>query len=611
MEGVKVSIVGLAVAQHYDDVEDEQVEVERTMPSPGGSTKLSFTPELYERVRSSVLFRVHAWPIHRSMTPRLDLFVSYCKNVESDRVSSQYWRATSQFVPLTLTLTLLLFLYVYIHIYTQPYYQALFAVADTERSGSIAGAQAVPFFSRSKLPVEALKSVWTLSDQPPSNGLDLPKFAVAIRLIQLLQNGQKGTGPNLGVPPGTRLRPAMFEGISGASVALPVEPGTQGTGSPQQQPSSPQQAASPPRPYTNAAPPRPPTASGPPPPGMTALATQDPYMLSPSDQYRYESIFPQYAKEDGYVYGQEAVALFSKSGLAQPLLAAIWNMVDSPVDNRLDKLEFAMGMHLIVCISKKNLPAPPTLPVSLQQLKSQQSAQQGATSPGTLASAPPLAAHQQPPPMQLASNMSAMTAPSPVPPPIQSSMSMTGSPAPPLQPTGGMSISDAFEGLSARDGPAVGATTMNADASIGSYAAPPPVPTSVTFESSPSPPDNVGVAHTMAPSVPTPPPMSVPSPAPKSSQELTSSYDMGGAHEELNKLKSVLHKLQAENVSLKAQLGTMSEDEKDVQRELGATVAEIGKLSSQLTTVRAQVLASKSRLLEATAELTAAKEKKA
>lgn len=79
---------------------------------------------------------------------------------------------------------------------------------------------------------------------------------------------------------------------------------------------------------------------------------------------------------------------------------------------------------------------------------------------------------------------------------------------------------------------------------------------------------------------------------------------------ELEKLKTVLQKLQAENISLKAQLGTMSEEEKDVQRQVNATVSEIGELSNQLTTLRAQVLASKSRLLEATAELKAAQEKK-
>ena len=102
-----------------------------------------------------------------------------------------------------------------------------------------------------------------------------------------------------------------------------------------------------------------------------------------------------------------------------------------------------------------------------------------------------------------------------------------------------------------------------------------------------------------------------PAPAPpKSSSALAADYDMGDASVELTKLKAVLQKLQAENISLKAQLGSMSDEEKDVQKEISATVAEVGKLSNELTTLRAQVLASKSRLLEASAELKAAREKK-
>lgn len=72
----------------------------------------------------------------------------------------------------------------------------------------------------------------------------------------------------------------------------------------------------------------------------------------------------------------------------------------------------------------------------------------------------------------------------------------------------------------------------------------------------------------------------------------------------------MLQKLQAENISLKASLGTMTEEEKEVQKEIGATVAEIGKLSNELTTLRAQVLAAKSALLEAAAELKGHQEKK-
>jgi len=48
----------------------------------------------------------------------------------------------------------------------------------------------------------------------------------------------------------------------------------------------------------------------------------DPFAMSPFEQLRYDLLFPDYAK-DGYVYGKEAVELFSKSGLAQEELRAI------------------------------------------------------------------------------------------------------------------------------------------------------------------------------------------------------------------------------------------------------------------------------------------------
>jgi hypothetical protein len=75
-------------------------------------------------------------------------------------------------------------------------------------------------------------------------------------------------------------------------------------------------------------------------------------------------------REDGYVYDQEAAD--GKSGLPQPLLAAIWNMVDTPVDNR-GQLEFAMGVRFD-CISREQLPMPGSLRRRLVHPKSRQSA---------------------------------------------------------------------------------------------------------------------------------------------------------------------------------------------------------------------------------------------
>ena len=537
------------------------------------------------------------------------------------------------------------------------YYDGLFQAADASRNGQIGGAEAVAFFSRSKLPLEQLKNVWTVADNPPTNILDRPKFAVAVRLIQLLQNGVKGQGSNLAAPPGAMLRPVFLEGISGAVVPMPSaqqqqpqqqhqqqqQPGGPPRGGPpggppqqqqqqqnQQQPPPQQQQQQPPAQMNAGG--RPPMAPGASPnqgpaagAGSMALTVQDPYTLTPTERQRYESLFPQYAKEDGFMYGAEAVGLFSKSGLNQTLLRDIWNMADQPVDNKLDKLEFAIAMHLIVCVSKKNLPMPKVLPISLKALKQQQQQQQ----------------QQQPaqeqPQMQQPSAPPAIV-PSPSynsqhPPSIHgehSVMSETTQPTlqgpPPIVQAGGMGISDAFAGLSTNDDgmgslppPSSGFGSLGGGGFGGQASSNEPSFGGGLEQASP----------TMEPTpaaVPSPPPIhqynqpnasagksaasSIPDAAPKTSESLAESYTMTDASGELVKLKTILQKLQAENISLKAQLGTMSEEEKDVQKQVNATVSEIGELSNRLTTLRAQVLASKSRLLEATAELKAAVEKK-
>jgi hypothetical protein len=522
----------------------------------------------------------------------------------------------------------------------QPYYEGLFHTADVARGGNIGGAEAVAFFSRSKLTIETLKSIWTIADTgPTTNTLDRRKFAIAIRLIQLAQNGVKAQGATLGGPPG--LRPAMFEGVSGVNVQLPPpEPAGGGApepaaGSPQQQPQygqpppSPQsqygqppaRAATPTPPQQQqqySAPPtptRPPVAVGPPPSMSMAMTPQDPYTMTPQEQARYESIFPNYATPEGFVGGKEAVELFSKSGVDPAALGKIWNMVDTPVDNKLDKLEFAMAMHLIVCISKKNLPLPTALPISMKSLKSQQ-----APAPGALAAlAMPTMNQDEAPPALVA------------PPSIMSSASSVGAgsfgggeppqqqfsvpPPLPASGAGSLSISDAFEGLDAGDSAA-------AQGGYGTGAGPPPLPPQQQQHDQYA---YGGAAGAMAAAVavetiPEPQPeMSMPEPQqqfmepvepPKTSQALASSYTMGDDSSELAKLKITLQKLQAENIALKAQMGSMTQEEKDVQKETVATVAEIGKLSVELSDLRAQVLTSKSRLLESTAELAAAKEKK-
>lgn len=481
------------------------------------------------------------------------------------------------------------------------------------KTNNIGGQEAVQFLSRSKLPVDVLKNIWTVADQPSTSSLDRQKFAIAIRLIQLTQNGTKGQGPNLAVPPGVALRPAFLEGVSGTSVPLPQAPGAPPTqqGPPQQQQQMQQAPPTPNSTRSGFSSHQPPSvvsaAAGSVAPGPNnALVAQDAYSMTPQERGRYEDLFPQYAKPDGFVYGSEAVALFMKSGVDAQVLRDLWNMVDRPVDNRLDRLEFAIAMHLIVCISKKNLPPPQgQLPPTLAALKS----------PGP---PPPIPSLPPRPPVQpqQQQQQQQMMPPQAMPTPQQQQQ-------PALVPSGGMSISDAFEGLSVTSGDPMTASAAGGPPPLAGMPAPEPAPVPSLPSYVPaeqqqqqqqqarafSPPTSVMPETVEQPLAPALAPLAA-EPPPPSSQELASNYKMGDESEELGKLKGILQKLQAENISLKAQLGTMTEEEKDVQKEVSATVAEIGNLSNHLQGLRSQVLEAKTKLLEASSQVKAAREQK-
>ncbi len=433
-----------------------------------------------------------------------------------------------------------------------------------------------------------------MADQnPKTNSLDKRKFFTSVRLIQLFQNGQKAQGPNLMCADATFvMRPPFFENLTGVSIqpfaisaaAAPVAgqggfntnaPGVQGQGqqvqaiSPPVSPepggvrrdsqlshSSQQGLISSPVQQTQQPVPSAPV------PAARAL-TQDPYLMLPGEQVRYESHFPQYEK-DGFVYGKEAVDLFSKSGLAKEVLRDIWNLVDNPVDNRLSRVEFAIAMHLIVCISKKNLPLPPVLPPSLVALKSKASNVANSVSPPAAPLAQGGSIPQQgpvsmpsPPPSHQSMQVPAVTGASSMQaPPLNGGSSMTMGM---LRPS---SISDAFEGMQG---------------------------------------NGMHRRSSSAESVPTPPLNNTTGSGPGTGQS---------NQEELEKVRSVLQKLQAENISLKAQLGQCSDEEKQVRDEIARTVNEIGTLSQELTSLRSQVVDAKASLIEASAELKAQLEKR-
>lgn len=446
-----------------------------------------------------------------------------------------------------------------------------------------------------------------VDQNPKTNTLDKKKFFAAVRLIQLFQNGQKATGPMLQcADPNVVMRPPFFEGVTGpipppfANAPSSVSPVSQTTGGNISVPPSPQRDGmgagvsmtgmmAPASSMTQPPPQQPPQPQVTNAIGATTALTQDPYMMLPGEQVRYESIFPQY-ENDGFVQGPEAVALFTKSGLSNEVLRDIWNVVDDPIDNQLSKIEFAIAMHMIVCVSKKNLPVPPSLPPSLKLLKEREDASSmGASQRNVGGFSSSMTSNTAAPPSPPTPQRVTMSA---VPPAMLSPQVSVGSGMnynnmaalhhmPDMnQATGGyntanlenerVSITDAFSNL-----PTPGAASVK------------------SFDSAASASSNKS-----------------PTAVPNSMKGTSNVSNYRSAEEELQKVQSVLQKLQAENVSLKAQLGQYSDEEKSVRNEITRTVAEIGALSQELTSLRSQVVASKASLIEASAELKALIEKR-
>jgi Chromosome segregation ATPases len=436
-------------------------------------------------------------------------------------------------------------------------------------------------------------------DHPKTNSLNRSKFFTAVRLIQLFQNGQKVTGPGL-QSVGSIMRPPFFEGITGVS-ATPFEiPVTTS-------------AASSPPPSFGSAPgsPRRDSAVSTTAEVHNTALTHDPYLMLPGEKIRYESLFPQYAQQDDFVYGAKAVELFTKSGLSKEVLRDIWNLVDNPVDNRLDVLEFVIAMHLIVCVSKKNLPLPKTLPFSLKALKDREAAAVAA------------AAAQQ-------SSLNAVS-PSRMSPPqgslLQSSVQHVKSTSPSLGAAGPTATAHHVRATSQGTISGIQSTFSYGSVSLGggapgvvATAAPTGVP--MPLGGGASAIGNIseafeGLGPKMPVSEQNPPSLSSPSIEPYSAAAAATATTtthttttMTHSKEELDKVKAVLQKLQAENVSLKAQLGQYSEEEKSIRDEIAKTVSEIDTLSHDLTLLRSQVVEAKGNLIEASAELKAQVEKR-
>jgi epidermal growth factor receptor substrate 15 len=96
------------------------------------------------------------------------------------------------------------------------------------------------------------------------------------------------------------------------------------------------------------------------------------WAVTPTEKKKYREIF-QEKSQGGYISGQQAVSLFTKSKLGRDDLAKIWALADMDRDNQLSQQEFVVAMHLITKrVAGDEIPE--TVPASLVESASSSAA---------------------------------------------------------------------------------------------------------------------------------------------------------------------------------------------------------------------------------------------
>ncbi|UIZ22818.1 hypothetical protein KXD40_003662 [Peronospora effusa] len=239
-------------------------------------------------------------------------------------------------------------------------YDQLFTYTADQHRNRIGGHQAVAFFMRSHLDKTVLREVklrvkknqeggltriWTIADRHQTSNLSRHEFYVAMRLISMAQHGEHVSVSRFYQLAALSYPLAKIEGVSCSHEMDPTLI---------QMPSQTQDMSVSSQVHTQQ--------------DVNAVQHQKPlsYALSAAEKSKYELVFHQYDTDhDGFLMGTEAIALFQMSGLGRNILREIWSMADVTQDSKLNIQEFYVAMHLIVCLSKRGLPMPPTLPREL------------------------------------------------------------------------------------------------------------------------------------------------------------------------------------------------------------------------------------------------------
>ncbi|KAI9509957.1 hypothetical protein F5148DRAFT_1183471 [Russula earlei] len=249
-------------------------------------------------------------------------------------------------------------------------------------NGLLSGEKAREVFFKSKLSIEKLSQIWSLSDTHSRGSLDVADFIVAMYLIQASMSGQLPFIP-------TTLPPGLYESASDqplrSSTVTSHATGTSGSFSPSLSGNfppnigpgiAPQFSGKPLQPqYSGLTQSQTGPKSGPDPtrnsqasssfPPFSAVQPQPAWGISPTEKASADRLFDSLDTQKlGYLESDVAVPFMLRSNLPEDNLALIWDLADLNTEGRLTRDGFAVAFHLIQGkLSGKEIPS--TLPTSL------------------------------------------------------------------------------------------------------------------------------------------------------------------------------------------------------------------------------------------------------
>ncbi|CAM9787742.1 unnamed protein product [Chrysoparadoxa australica] len=90
------------------------------------------------------------------------------------------------------------------------------------------------------------------------------------------------------------------------------------------------------------------------------------YSMTSEERQKYGTVFRKLDEDgSGTLDGAEAAPLLMRSGLPTSVLKNVWQLSDVDKEGSLNEHEWAVAMHLIICIGTRGLPVPAALPQCL------------------------------------------------------------------------------------------------------------------------------------------------------------------------------------------------------------------------------------------------------